>query len=81
MKESVLILIKPDGMQKKIVGDIIDFFLASQLKLIGLKTVAVSKALAERHYRHLKGQFFFNQISLLLGNHSHNRFCARHNFI
>ncbi len=69
MKESALILIKPDGMRKKIVGEIINQFLSSDLKLIGLKTVQVSKPLAEAHYGHLKKEFFFKQIvSYLCGN-------------
>ena len=62
MKESVLVLIKPDGMRKKIIGNVIDQFLESDLKLIGLKAAAVSKTLAQKHYGLLKKQFFFKQI-------------------
>lgn len=62
MKESVLILIKPDGVQKKIAGRIIDQFLNSDLKLIAIKVLSVNQAMAEKHYGHLKKEFFFKQI-------------------
>ena len=62
MKEAVLVLIKPDGVRKAIVGEVISQFLASDLKLIGLKLVQVSSRLAEAHYGHLKDQFFFKEI-------------------
>lgn len=62
MKEIVLVLIKPDGMQKKIVGVVIDQLLAGDMKLVGLKTAVVSRSLAEKHYGHLKRQSFFKQI-------------------
>jgi len=60
--ESVLVLIKPDGMQKAIAGEVIDTFLGSHLKLSGMKLVQVSTKLAEAHYGHLRGAIFFNQI-------------------
>lgn len=60
--ESVLILIKPDGMQKGIVGEVVNLFLASDLKLTGMKLVQVSRKLDQAHYHHLKDQFFFKEI-------------------
>jgi nucleoside-diphosphate kinase len=60
--EQVLILIKPDGMQKGLVGSIIDHFVDGGLALKGLKLVRVPKKLAENHYGHLKTKFFFKQI-------------------
>ena len=40
-RESALVLIKPDGMQKGIAGEVISHFLASDLRLIGMKLVQV----------------------------------------
>ena len=57
-----MVLIKPDGMQKKIVGEVISQFLTSGLKLEALKAVSVTEPLAIKHYGHLKGQFFFKEI-------------------
>ncbi len=67
--ESVLVLIKPDGMQKAIAGEVISQFLNSDLKLTGMKLVQVSLKLAQSHYGHLRGKFFFKEIvSYLMGD-------------
>ncbi len=55
----MLVLIKPDGMQKAIAGEVISLFLASDLKLTGMKLVKVSLKLAQAHYGHLRGQELF----------------------
>ena len=60
--QSALVLIKPDGMQKAIAGEVISLFLASDLKLIGIKIVRVSSKLAEAHYGHLRKKPFFKEI-------------------
>jgi len=74
MKEqSVLVLIKPDGMQKAIVGEVISLFLASDLKLKGLKLVQVPIKLAEAHYGHLRQQFFFKEIVRYLKGDLHGQ--------
>ena len=68
MKQRVLVIIKPDGMQKNIAGLILNQFLDDGLKLVGLKVVAPTRTRANEHYRHLKEQFFFKQIvSYLIG--------------
>jgi nucleoside-diphosphate kinase len=66
--QSVLVLIKPDGMQKAIAGEVISIFLASGLKLTGMKLVQVPLKLAEAHYGHLREKSFFKEIvSYLMG--------------
>ncbi len=72
--ESALVLIKPDGMQKGIAGEIISIFLAGDLKLTGLKLVQVSPDLAKKHYGHLREKSFFKEIvDYLKGDlHAHN---------
>jgi len=60
--QSVLVLIKPDGMQKAIAGEVISIFLAGDLRLTGMKLVQVSSKLARAHYGHLREQFFFKEI-------------------
>ena len=67
--EQVLILIKPEGTQKAIVGDVLSQFADSALKLVGLKLVKPSKRLAQKHYEFLKDKFFYTQIvDYLTGN-------------
>ena len=69
MKESVLVLIKPDGVQKAIVGEVMSKFMDGELSLRALKMVKVSKKLAEAHYGHVKSKFFFKEIvSYLTGD-------------
>jgi nucleoside-diphosphate kinase len=60
--ESALVLIKPDGMQKAIAGEVISLFLCGDLRLTGMKLVRVSLKLAQAHYGHLKAKFFFKEI-------------------
>jgi nucleoside-diphosphate kinase len=70
---SVLVVVKPDGMQKAIAGEVIAIFLASDLKLTGMKLVQVSLGLARKHYGHLKGKFFFNEIVKYLMGDLHGK--------
>ena len=70
---SVLVLVKPDGMQKAIAGEVMSIFLASDLKLSGTKLVQVSTKLAQAHYGHLKDKFFFKEIVRYLMGDLHGR--------
>ena len=60
--EQVLVLIKPEGMQKGIVGDVLNQFINSELMLVGLKLSKPSVQLAKKHYGLLKDKFFYAQI-------------------
>lgn len=48
--ERSLVLIKPDGVKRGIVGDIIHRFEKAGLKIVGMKMVWVTKTLIEKHY-------------------------------
>ena len=50
MIERTLILIKPDGVQRALVGEVIKRFENVGLKIIGLKMVWVDKDFAKKHY-------------------------------
>ena len=56
--ERTLVLIKPDGVQRGLVGEIVGRFERKGLKLIGLRMLDVSRALAERHYAVHEGKHF-----------------------
>ncbi|KAG0172734.1 Nucleoside diphosphate kinase A [Apophysomyces sp. BC1015] len=60
--ERTFIAVKPDGVQRALVGKIITRFEERGYKLVGLKAVVPSKALAEEHYADLKGRPFFNGL-------------------
>lgn len=49
-KERTLVLIKPDGIQRNLIGEIIKRYEQSGLKLIGLKMVIPTAELIEKHY-------------------------------
>jgi nucleoside-diphosphate kinase len=70
-KEQVLVLIKPEGMQKGIAGDVLNYFINSKLKLVGLKLIKPSENLAKKHYELLKDKFFFKQIVQYLTGYFH----------
>ena len=60
--EKTLILIKPDGMKRKLSGLSIDRLDNAGFELIGAKVVRVTEELAREHYALLKGQSFFENL-------------------
>jgi nucleoside-diphosphate kinase len=55
-------MIKPDGVQRHLVGEIISRFEAKGFTLVGLKLMKVSRELAEQHYDVHKGKPFFSSL-------------------
>ena len=60
--EKSLILVKPDGLQRGLVGEITSRFERKGLKIIGIKMLNVEDALLEEHYSHLTDKPFFEDI-------------------
>lgn len=60
--EQSYIMIKPDGVQRGLVGDIISRFEKKGFKLIGLKIFQCPKELAEEHYKDLQSKPFFPKL-------------------
>ena len=60
--EKSLSLLKPDGMERKLVGTIISRLEGQGLKLVALKMLHMDKALAQRHYDIHKDKPFFNDL-------------------
>ncbi|MBI4835711.1 MAG: nucleoside-diphosphate kinase [Candidatus Abawacabacteria bacterium] len=48
--ERTLVLIKPDGVQRGLIGEVISRFERAGLKIVGLKIVQVSEDFARKHY-------------------------------
>ena len=66
MTERTLVLVKPDGVQRLLVGRILARFEERGLKLVGLKLVHVDRALAERHYAvHREKPFFGGLVDFI----------------
>ncbi len=57
--ERTLVLVKPDGVQRGLVGEIISRFEAKGLKIVGMKLLGVSRELAEKHYAVHFGKSFY----------------------
>jgi nucleoside-diphosphate kinase len=57
--ERTFVMIKPDAVQRGLIGQIISRFEQKGIKLVAMKFVAVSKELAEKHYAIHKGKPFF----------------------
>ena len=58
-REYTLILVKPDGVQRALVGELLGRFERRGLKIVGLKLMVVERSLAETHYAEHQGKFFF----------------------
>jgi nucleoside-diphosphate kinase len=64
--ERTLVLIKPDGVQRLLVGRILGRFEERGLKIVGLKLVHVDRALAEQHYAvHRERPFFGGLVEFI----------------
>lgn len=57
--EKTFLMLKPDAIQRGLVGAIIARLEAKGFKLVGLKLMQVDRALAEQHYAEHKGKPFF----------------------
>lgn len=62
MVERTFVMVKPDGVQRNVVGEVIRRFEAKGFTLVGLKLLKVSKELAEQHYGVHKERPFFNGL-------------------
>ena len=60
--ERTLIIVKPDGVQRGLTGQIIGRFEARGFKLAGLKLMRISRELAERHYAEHQGKSFYEGL-------------------
>lgn len=60
--ERSFIMVKPDGVQRNLVGEIVSRFEKKGFKLVGAKLMTVSKELAEEHYGEHKERPFFGEL-------------------
>ncbi len=60
--QQTLILLKPDAVQRRLVGEVIGRFEKKGLRLVGLKLVKASRDLAEKHYAVHKGKPFYESL-------------------
>ena len=60
--EKTLVLLKPDAVQRGLVGDLISRLEAKGLQLAGMKLISLDRELANRHYGEHVGKPFFDNL-------------------
>ncbi|MBL7036223.1 nucleoside-diphosphate kinase [Candidatus Microgenomates bacterium] len=60
--QKTVVLIKPDGLQRGLVGEIMHRFERKGLKLIGLKMVTMTDEMLDNWYSHHKEKDFFKEL-------------------
>lgn len=60
--ERTFIMVKPDGVQRRLVGEIVRRFETRGLRLVGLKLLQPSRELAEAHYAVHRGKPFYEAL-------------------
>jgi nucleoside-diphosphate kinase len=60
--ETTLLFLKPDAVQRGLVGPIVSRFEAKGLTFVGMKLVSVPRDLAEQHYAEHQGKPFYDGL-------------------
>ncbi len=66
--QRTLVIVKPDGVQRGLVGKILARFEERGFKIVALKMEQVSRELAEKHYAVHKGKFFYEGLVSYIGS-------------
>jgi nucleoside-diphosphate kinase len=60
--QRTLVLIKPDALQRELVGRVVSRFEEKGLKIVAMKLTHLDEATLSEHYGHLKEKPFFNDL-------------------
>lgn len=60
--EKTFLMVKPDGVQRNLIGEIVSRFEKKGYQLVGAKLMMVSRELAEKHYAEHKERPFFGEL-------------------
>jgi nucleoside-diphosphate kinase len=60
--ERTLIIVKPEGVQRGLIGEVIARFERKGLKVVGLKLIQISRETAEKHYAEHVGKPFYEGL-------------------
>src|SRR5512143_625516 len=60
--EQTLVIVKPDAVQRGLIGEIVYRLERRGLKIVALKLMQISRELAERHYGVHKGKPFYEGL-------------------
>jgi nucleoside-diphosphate kinase len=73
MIERSVVLIKPDGVERNIIGNILSCYEDNGLKIVELKLMKATKEIAEKHYCQHKGKDFYEELIKFI---TRNPLCA-----
>ncbi|MDA1475322.1 nucleoside-diphosphate kinase [Bacillus changyiensis] len=62
MMEKTFVMIKPDGVQRQLIGEVLSRFERKGLQLIGAKLMKISEETAGKHYQEHKEKPFFGEL-------------------
>lgn len=68
IKERTLVIIKPDALQRNLLGKIIEKLEQKGLKIVGLKMMQLDDVFLEKHYAHHKDKPFFESLKRFMKN-------------
>jgi len=60
--EKTFLMVKPDGVQRHLIGEIVSRFERKGLQLVGAKLMTIPVELAEQHYGEHKGKPFYDDL-------------------
>ncbi len=73
MEQQTLVLIKPDGLNKSLTGNVLTRLSETKLEIAAAKIAKVSRRLAEQHYMMLKDKPFFEELLRYLMGEYHKK--------
>ncbi len=76
IKEKTLVLIKPDAIQRGLIGEVLKRFEQKGIKIIGIKMITLDEALLREHYAHLTEKPFFPGITKFMSSSPIVAICA-----
>lgn len=62
MKEPVLIIIKPDGIERGLIGAVLDRMHVAGLRLIGTRIMRATREILDQHYAHITDKPFYPEV-------------------
>ncbi|MGN7453587.1 nucleoside-diphosphate kinase [Paenibacillus pasadenensis] len=62
MSERAFVMIKPDGVRRGLIGEIVSRFEKKGLSVVKAELIQVSEATAKEHYGHLEAKPFFREL-------------------
>jgi len=65
-QERTLVLIKPDGVKRELIGEIINRFEKRSFKVVALKMLHIDEDMAKLHYKDHIGKDFFDELQIFI---------------